>query len=206
MHRSSMHGRPAQTFLHRAHSSGFAKRNRLTKGQRWGTPFSRGAIVKPYKSMAERFEQFTIPEPNSGCFLWLGSVSQGGYGLLQHGGRKGKHFQAHRAAWEMKNGEIPDGLWVLHKCDTPSCVNPDHLFLGTYLDNVRDMVRKGRNSAGIGIANGGAKLTEEQVLSVMPRIRDGETLASIARYFGVGLTAIYNISAGKRWRHLKAAA
>lgn len=106
----------------------------------------------------------------------------------------------------MKHGDIPNGLFVLHKCDTPACVEVNHLFLGTHLDNIRDMVNKGRNSAAQGTKNANAKLTEDQVLSARSRIKAGEPLRSIARSLGVGRTAIYNISVGKKWRHLSAAA
>lgn len=89
----------------------------------------------------QRIELNSIPEPNSGCWLWLGSVSRKGYGKAISGGRG---YQMHRVAWERAHGSIPAGLYVCHKCDVPSCVNVDHLFLGTHTDNMRDMVAKGR--------------------------------------------------------------
>lgn len=78
----------------------------------------------------------------SGCFEWQGTLREKGYGRLYHLGRLG---DAHRVAWELTRGPIPDGLYVCHKCDNPPCVNPDHLWLGTNTDNMRDMVRKGRH-------------------------------------------------------------
>ena len=77
------------------------------------------------------------------CWEWQGSRKGGGYGSI---GIKGGTVAAHRASWVLTNGAIPDNLWVLHKCDNPPCVRPDHLFLGTRLDNVRDMCAKGRNA------------------------------------------------------------
>jgi hypothetical protein len=94
--------------------------------------------------LQERFEQYVFPEPNSGCFLWVGAWGTKGYGQFHIGGRSGAAHKAHRVAWELANGPIPVGLQVLHKCDTPCCVNPDHLFLGSNLDNHRDKARKGR--------------------------------------------------------------
>lgn len=95
-----------------------------------------------YPPALARFEANVIPEPNSGCHLWTASVSPRGYGKFYIAGR---HLRANRAAWELYVGSIPDGLRVLHRCDTPACVNPDHLWLGTDADNQRDKVRKGRH-------------------------------------------------------------
>lgn len=94
--------------------------------------------MKTLADIADR----SVPEPNTGCWLWMLSVNDDGYGTTAIG-RTG--VLAHRAAFQFSAGTlIPDGMNVLHRCDTPSCVNPDHLFLGTHTDNMRDMVRKGR--------------------------------------------------------------
>lgn len=92
------------------------------------------------------FEDRYMPEPNTGCFLWLGEVDKDGYGKL-HVARTGTRV-AHRIAWQRAHGKIPCGALVCHRCDTPSCVNPNHLFLGSQRDNIRDAVRKGRMSSG----------------------------------------------------------
>ena len=81
------------------------------------------------------------PVPEAGCWLWLGSVSPDGYGRVIIGGKK---VLAHRVAWEQVRGPIPQGMCVCHKCDTPACVNPSHLWLGTHTENMRDMSLKGR--------------------------------------------------------------
>lgn len=83
-----------------------------------------------------------IPVTESGCYLWEGARSESGYGRVYDGSRM---WQAHRLVWTQVKGPIPHGLFVCHKCDTPPCVNPDHLFLGTAKDNNRDMAKKGRH-------------------------------------------------------------
>ena len=102
--------------------------------------------VAPTASDIARFERHISPEPNSGCWLWLGTVAGAGYGQFQYGGRlpMGERIGAHRFAF-MVWKEDPKGLQVLHRCDVPCCVNPDHLFLGTVTDNMRDMVSKRRH-------------------------------------------------------------
>lgn len=88
-----------------------------------------------------RFDEMHIAEPNTGCLLWIGRADAKGYGLLWTGSTTAR---AHRFAWQRIHGPIPDGLCICHHCDTPACVNTDHLFLGTVADNNHDMARKGR--------------------------------------------------------------
>ncbi len=99
-------------------------------------------------SMREvEFHTRYIPEPNSGCWLWDGTpFGAMGYGYFRYKGS----VVAHRASWRIHNGEIPSGIFVCHKCDNPACVNPDHLYLGTAKDNVRDREVRGRTRGFVG--------------------------------------------------------
>jgi hypothetical protein len=92
------------------------------------------------ESQLKRFEAKYIPEPNSGCWLWDASVNTAGYGQLNIEKRP---RLAHRLAYEHYVGPIPEGMHVCHRCDVPACCNPNHLFIGTHLDNMRDMDAKG---------------------------------------------------------------
>ena len=94
--------------------------------------------------MVDRFWEQTAT--GDGCWLWQGSRNNKGYGQLSKGGRSGGSVLTHRYSWEIHNGPIPDGLCVCHRCDNPPCVNPEHLFLGTYKDNAVDRRDKGRNT------------------------------------------------------------
>lgn len=97
----------------------------------------------PTDKMRQRIEKWSIPEPNSGCWLWLGSTGNSGYGKTRFD--HSHDISAHRVSYTAFNGEIPQGMCVLHTCDVRLCVNPNHLFLGTKKQNSMDMVKKGRN-------------------------------------------------------------
>ena len=113
----------------------------------------------------KRFNRFILMGPNN-CWPWSGSRDRAGYGELGTGskldGTRGL-IKAHRCSWELHRGPIPEGLQVLHHCDNPPCVNPDHLFLGTPRDNSDDKISKGRQNAPRGEAHHRAKLTWEDV-------------------------------------------
>lgn len=132
--------------------------------------------------IGERLDTQSIPEPNTGCWLWTGYMNRQGYGRLRVGGRSGRMILAHRASWERERGPIPDGLDCLHACDTPLCINPAHLFLGTHADNMADMVRKGRIG---GERHAKAKLTWRKVLELRERRREGETYNRMAKELGM---------------------
>lgn len=101
---------------------------------------SRGKY-KTQRTQTERFEEKVMPVTETGCFLWTAHCNKNGYGTFWTGE---KDEYAHRVAWKLYRGNIPKGLCVCHKCDTPSCVSPDHLFIGTRKDNQQDAFQKGR--------------------------------------------------------------
>lgn len=103
------------------------------------------ADADEFDELAKRF--WPKVEKTEHCWTWSGAKNRRGYGWLHNGSRTTrKPMRAHRASWEIHFGKIPDGLWVLHRCDNPPCVRPDHLFLGTRTDNMRDCAAKGRVS------------------------------------------------------------
>lgn len=147
------------------------------------------------------------PEPNSGCWLWTGPCTTAGYGMVTVGGNgrgvrpAGKRYYAHQYSWILHNGEIPEGKYILHKCDVRACVNPDHLFLGTQKDNIRDMDAKGRRVNAPRFCEGHtqAKLTNDQALAIRESKERGIDLASM---YGVSPNAISRIRLGRNWKHL----
>lgn len=140
----------------------------------------------------------TVPEPNTGCLLWTASCNTSGYGICSRD-LPGKRL-AHRAAWILAKGAVPDGMFVLHRCDTRSCVNVDHLFLGSIADNNADRDRKGRQVAPRfhGETNGAAKLSDVDVLSIVRLRASGWTQREIAERHGVSQSQVSFILLGKR--------
>ena len=146
---------------------------------------------------AERFASKYMPEPNSGCWLWCASVNAKGYGHFKWGA--GDVRQAHRASWELHRGRVPDGQHVLHRCDNPACVNPEHLFVGSNDDNMADRIAKGRQTRLVGERNPRAILNERAVLAVRSSV---EHEAVIAARLGVSRATVHAIRTGRNWRHL----
>lgn len=139
-----------------------------------------------------RFEQKVQVTP--GCWKWTGSKNKYGYGRFW---LAGAIVGAHRVSYELYVGQIPEGMCVCHRCDNPECVNPDHLFVGTHQENMRDMAAKGRNftPALKGQANGMAKLTNEQIAAIR---QDGRKVTAIARAYGVAHQHVSKIKLGQR--------
>lgn len=148
------------------------------------------------ESLAEKFHSRYIPVPEAGCWIWTGSASR--YGLMV-ARASGVIRGAHRVSWELHKGPIPAGMNVCHRCDTPLCVNPDHLFLGNDKDNHQDRARKGRSANRRGERNTLAVLTDAQVLAIRG---DGRPQRVIAAEYGVCQQSISDIRAGRRWSHV----
>lgn len=117
------------------------------------------------RSLLDRFENMITPEPNTGCWLWLGSTTYGGYGHMRNGA---SIELSHRVAWCLYRTPIPPGLLALHRCDNTLCCNPDHIFLGTHRDNMRDMAAKGRGNRGKTHCIYGHEFTEENTYVLGP--------------------------------------
>lgn len=136
---------------------------------------------------------------DTGCLDWLGHCNQNGYGVCTDGH---KTLLAHRVAWTLAHGPIPDGMSIAHRCDRPQCCRVEHLFVCTHTDNMRDMVNKGRISPRGGERNPKAKLTAEQVLEIRSDKWAGRTHSEIAAHFSIGTTQVNSILLRKSWAHL----
>lgn len=166
---------------------------RLLRGRDPHTP-SREELSLDEKFQAKRGPKDLV----TGCIEWTGSRVPNGYGQI----RRGEVLVlAHRLAWELKHGPIPEGMKVLHTCDNPPCCNEEHLFLGTDADNSADMVAKGRQARQKGEAHGNSKLTENDVLEIRRRLVAGESQRKIAVAFGVHHSTVGGIGRGAMWAH-----
>lgn len=151
-------------------------------------------------------------EKTDSCWLWRGQLSSAGYGKIGSGGANSVNILSHRLSWEYANGSIPDGLCVLHKCDNPPCVNPDHLFLGTMTDNMADKVSKNRQQKGE--TSGSNLLTDDQVRAIRHRYAnrklvnkrtakgDPDAITAIAADYGVHFVTIFDLVKRKTWAHV----
>lgn len=144
------------------------------------------------------FQMRVDKEDSNGCMLWLGIKNGNGYGTFETQIDRIKYLSAaHRISWMLANGrDIPYGLFVCHTCDIPACVNPEHLFLGTNLDNVKDMHSKGRNVTR-------AILSESDVLEIRRLGKLNHTDSEIAKKFGVSRAHICDIRSYRKWKHVQ---
>ena len=174
-----------------------------------------------YIALQAKLTPKTAAQNERGCCLWKGRKSKDGYGIVQvrKKDRGRMKIRAHRASFMVYRGEIPDGLCVLHTCDNPPCVNPDHLFLGTKLDNSQDMIRKGRqicvprektwavrnpHLVVRGEASPEAKLTESQVRSLRAMYATGNfTFEALGVIFGIGHSSAVRAIKRQSWKHVE---
>lgn len=153
--------------------------------------------MRAYPSPRERLESKTVMIPFCTCHIFTGFRLKKGYGHIRY---NGSLVVAHRMSYELNVGKIPDGMIVCHSCDEPSCVNPDHLFIGTHKDNSDDKIRKGRAVHPSGKDSATSKLSETQVNEIR-RIRlSGSTFKDISDLFGVHLSTIHRAATYKTWK------
>ena len=150
------------------------------------------------KTIEERF--WAKVKKTKQCWIWTGSRGNRGYGRFRMD--KDDYWNAHRVTWAITFGPIPDGLQVLHHCDNPACVRPDHLFLGTQSDNVRDMVQKNRANRPYGPRHFRTALTEDQVRAMRAEWATGITQNQLARKYGISTSGIHGILHRRVWRHI----
>lgn len=153
-----------------------------------------GAKNTEIMSLLDRFTEKYIPVPESGCWLWIGSSANGGYGQIKNSGKK---VLAHRVAWMIRHGSIPDSVDVLHRCDVPCCVNPDHLFLGTDFENQRDSYSKGRGHfqrVDPRAIHKTYKISQHVVSEI---VNSSDTLKTISERYGISVSYACNLRAGR---------
>jgi hypothetical protein len=165
--------------------------------------------MPPRRPLSERFLEKVdksgpiMPNMDTPCWTWTASKDEKGYGWIGDG--NGHMCRANRISYTLNVGPIPvtnPRTLALHHCDNPSCVNPDHLFLGTDADNNADKTAKGRNNTPRGVDAARAKLTPEQVIEIRSRRANGESMSSLAREYGVWLRAIQCIVYRYSWAWL----
>lgn len=143
------------------------------------------------KDLKSRFEDKVFYGSPCGCHYWIANTNYSGYGLIRI---KSKYHKAHRVSYNLYKGEIPIGLVVCHSCDNPSCVNPDHLFIATQADNIRDCKNKGRTNGGL------KKLTEVDVMQLRELNRLGVKKSSLSKMFGISYSQVRRIVNYERWK------
>ena len=151
---------------------------------------------------------------SGGCWIWIGLKNKKGYGRFSVSRSIGM-LLAHRLSWEIHRGSIPSGMCILHRCDVPACVNPEHLFLGTRQDNNQDMIKKGRarfvawmfikpEHRVRGENAKSAKLTEAEVVLIRTEYAKGDTsFVKLGKKYGVGKTQIESIVKRRKWVHVR---
>lgn len=191
-----------------------SKAEAMRSASRHGTKLGRGVgfeaepyqpkqVAKPYPKLTEKQERAFWEKVEKGgpddCWLWTAAPGGSGYGKFRAAGRS---LVASRVAYALAHGDAPTDMDVCHSCDSPTCVNPAHLFLGSRRKNMEDMVEKGRCNAARGARSGKAKLLPKQVYKIRERSDAGETRVSLADEFGVSAVSIGEIALRRSWKHL----
>lgn len=166
-----------------------------------------GVAARPQnrpKPIAERFWKYVDKTPGFGpwgdCWNWTGYKHPNGYAQMGDGSPNHKCTFAHRVSWQIHFGEIPEGKWVLHKCDNPPCSNPDHLWIGDCADNMRDCSEKGRTSRGE--THPSAKITDDTVREIRALAASGWKQERIAEAFGLQPQRVSRIVRREEWKHI----
>lgn len=152
--------------------------------------------AKDYADVLLRLLRNIQIDTASGCWNWLGAKCVSGYGRIKFNDKK---YRAHRLMAEIKIGPVPTDAVVCHRCDNPSCINPEHLFIGTQKENVNDRDAKGRRNQARGERHGASKLTSEQVTAIR---LDTRRLPVIAKDYGITRAHVRNLKAGRAWKHI----
>jgi len=157
--------------------------------------------LRSHATLEQRF--WRMVEKAEGCWLWAGGKRPNGYGQISEGGKGSRSLSAHRLSYELHHGPIPPGLVVMHSCDNPSCVNPDHLSVGTYKENTQDMIAKGRKRtvAPLGAENGKSILSVADVVYI--RANGHKSHAQLGREIGVSPNCVRGVRTGRTWSHVK---
>lgn len=164
-------------------------------------PYLRSLTDSQRELLRAKFDEGMTPRPSNpdNCWLWGKGTTTFGYGRI---GMFKDYWTTHRLSFEFFNGDIPDGLCVLHKCDNPLCNNPSHLFTGTNADNVADMVFKNRQSKLKGERNGNSKLRLKDVGVIRRMARAGVAFSDIGYAFDITPTMSRHVATGKNWPHV----
>lgn len=169
----------------------YVELGRLAAVKRWGAPDSddkKNRLLKRFEAKINKTDS---------CWIWQGGRLRDGYGAFT---LEGKTISAHRMSYQIFKGPIQGGLWVLHNCDNPACVNPDHLRLGARIDNSKDMVSRGRSL--IGEKANRSKLSYADVSKIKRLLSDGVKHRQIAGIYNVSHSVITDINTGKSWKHV----
>lgn len=156
---------------------------------------SKAAAGRPFLSTL--FSKVNV-DPVTRCWLWSAAKDTKGYGLIRHDGKNNQ--KVHRVVYQLAVASIPEGMIVCHRCDTPACCNPFHLFLGSTLDNMADMKLKGRANYARGEAAGNSRLTESEAIAIRNDPRPQEIIAA---QYGIAQTTVSAIKTRRNWSHVE---